>query len=169
MCIGWEGAWRTGWTIRLKGGGDHWYKAQLAITYTRGMLLGSILRLTPFNIFINDLDNAIKCTASMCAVDMKLGPGGRPCRPNQTDLERLEERVTRNLWNSVRVKASVSTLPWSNPMQQYKVVPDLPSQINLNYVIPLKNFHWQHTTMPFQGAHILSKFEHINFPFPPAF
>lgn len=57
------------------------------------MLLGSILKPTLFNIFINDLDNAIECTASMCAVDMK-----REGRASiQNDLDKLEERATRNL------------------------------------------------------------------------
>lgn len=102
---------------------------------TSGMPLGSILGPTQFNVFINDLDNAIECSV---ACEQLIGNWELEGRASiQKDLDRLEERATRNLRNSMRVKANASTFPWSNPMQQHKVGADLPILISINYAILL--------------------------------
>lgn len=67
--------------------------------FTSGIPLGSILEPTLSNIFVNDPDNAIECTPSTYATEMKLGAGGQGLHsegPRQAGGKSYQESVKFN-------------------------------------------------------------------------
>lgn len=116
--VQWVGNWPTGGTQKGMANSSFWNWHPVKSVVPQGLILGPI----PFNIFLSDLDDGIKCTLMKIAtrlirkVDVSEGRATL-----QQDLDRLEDRVHKNLMKFNKDKCKVLCLGSHSPGVQHRL------------------------------------------------
>ncbi|KAK4807417.1 hypothetical protein QYF61_001180 [Mycteria americana] len=115
--VRWVGNWLRGRTERVvvNSSFSSWQPV------TSGVPQGSILSPTLFDIFINDLDDGIKCTLMKFADDTKVSGEVDTSEGRATLQEDLEEWASKNLMKFNKDKCKVLHLGKHNPGGQHRL------------------------------------------------